>query len=280
MTTDAVKTALKPDTLAGLSRSAKECRAKFTEAIQKQPGLISFGCVTKRLQLKNSGEAEAFFGGFRAASAQAFTFGNGNGLVYTELVSDNVWLNAGIGMARLGVSAQLSTSADTTKGTLEQLFQGGGNTVIHLTLPLTMYTNFIRDNTTLNGALTVTNEPIRTIESFFTLAIGGDMPELNKGVGGRAGFARLGVQSHLAQRTMASKVQLSVTGSVDYAIGFSPAFYTNLSAKPVRRPDAGMAIARLTTGIDLASKLRIGVSWGWSTIREIRQPARLSLQLL
>ncbi len=252
------------------------CRKQFEKAKEENSDLVSFGCVFRRLALTTPAMAMEYFGGFDVGNAIALTYGEESATLYTEVLSDNLWMAAGVGYARLGFSTQVAANTDTAAGgptTVDQLFQGGGNAMLHLTLPLAVWINFVGDTD-------VNKKPVRSFDSFLTVGIGADIPELNAGVQATAGNARVGLQGLFSWRTVNEDFRFFVQGSTAYIVGFNNSFYENLIKDGAARPVAGLALIKGTVGVELAKRARVGVSLGTTTLDGVRQAPKLSIQLI
>lgn len=63
-------------------------------------------------------------------------------------------------------------------------------------------------------------------------------------------------------------------------MGFSGAFYENLTGEKDSGPRAGFLLARGTVGVVLASLVKVGVSFGASTMEAVSHNARLSVEMV
>ena len=155
----------------------------------------------------------------------------------------------------------------------DQLFQGGGNAMLHLTLPLAVWINFVKD-------AGKDDSPVRRFDSSLFLAGGVDVPELNAAIDRRTGSARAGVQSYFTWRTFNANFKFFAQTSAAYVVGFNDAFYTSLVGSAVERPERGLGLVRGTFGVEIGNVASVGASVGRTTRSDVRQPVRLTVQLL
>ena len=265
--TDTVKARLRADS------PAATCRKQFEEALKD--GTESFGCYWTPLQLETSEDADQFFGGIEVGNSLAIRMGEKETALYAELLSDNLYLSAGLGYARLGFATQIVAAQDSAgegEGrTVDQFFQGGGNAMLYAALPLAVWINY---------AVDTTKGPLRQFNSFATLAITGDVPKLGASVKETAGSVRAGMQADLTWRTHNERLGLFCNLRGNYVRGFSDVFYENLLGPGVEIARWGMVAGDYAVGVDLSKLIRVGVSGGVSTQKSVSSEARLSVQLL
>lgn len=263
---------------AATSSIANDCREQYRRATASLPSgsppLVSFGCVFKRLHLDTPARANEFFGGFKVGNSIALATGGDQAALYTELLSDNLFLSAGLGYARIGLSAQVSSASDTGATTVEQLFQGGGNAVLYAALPLAVWINFIREGDTISA------RPVRRFNSYMSLAFGADIPELSVVAADNAMNLRLGLQSDFTWRTHNEDFRFFALSNGGYVVGLSDKFYENLTGGTDDAPKAGFLMARATVGVELAKLVKVGVSFGASTMSSVNHGARLSIEMV
>lgn len=266
-----------------------QCSADLAELEKQNPSLESLGCYIGRLKLRTSQQAQTYFGGFEVGRAIALTYGDNSGTLYTELLSDNLWLSSLFGYARVGLSTQVSgtdaaedpedPAEEPTEGVgaraaaVNQLFQAGGNANLQLTLPLAVWINFIADRGT-------NTDPVRRFDSALFLAGGVDVPALNAAVDKQSGNARAGVQTYFTWRTFDANFRFFAQGTAAYVVGFNDAFYQSLIGTDTARLGRGLGLLRGVVGVEVGNLASIGASFGTTTIRGVDQPVRLTVQLL
>lgn len=245
----------------------KRCIVKRDSLRIAEPTRRSFGCYGS-VHLTSAAEAEAFYGGFKVADVVAFSLGD-QATLYSELISDNLFLWAGKGFARVGVGALVGASGDTAATTISQFFESGGNATVYLSIPAYRWINYLTDQTS--------STPFRTADASVNLALRGDVPALNAAVEDPAFNAFAGITLQAVQRT--SENRFRFFGIVHSGWVWSPQdeFYQNLGAS---RPEAGLLMLKATAGFDLNELIRIGASAGVSTLAGVSLPLRLSVQLL
>lgn len=235
----------------------------------------SYGCYWGVLKLTSSADADRFFGGLQVGNSIALTVGEAQTSLYTELVSDNIFVSSGLGYARLGFATQvaaLQDSSDAESGsTIDQFFQGGGNAVLYGAFPLTVWINY---------AVDTTRGPLRQFNSYATFAVTGDVPQLGTSVTEAAGSLRAGVQADFTWRSDRALLGLFFNLRGNYVYGLSDAFYRNLLGSDADDVDWGLVAGDYSVGVDLSSLIRVGVSGGVSTHKAVNSDARLSVQLL
>lgn len=260
------------------SSIANDCREQYQRAISSRPAgappLVSFGCAFKRLHLDTPARATEFFGDFKVGNSIALAVGSDQAALYTELLSDNLFLSAGLGYARIGLSAQVASASDTGETTVEQLFQGGGNAVLYAAIPLAVWINFIREGDDIS------TKPVRRFNSYMSLAFGADIPELSVVAADNAMNMRLGLQSDFTWRTHNEDFRFFALGNGGYVVGLSDKFYENLTGDADDAPNAGFLMARGTVGVELAKLVKVGVSFGASTMSSVNHGARLSIEMV
>lgn len=249
------------------------CRKQFEEALKDS--VESFGCYWGRMKLETSVDADRFFGAFEVGNSIAMRLGEAETVLYTELLSDNLYLSSRMGYARLGFATQVVAAQDTASGgsgrTVDQFFQGGGNAMLYGAWPLTVWINYAVD--TAKG-------PLRQFNSFATLAVTGDVPKLGTSATETAGSVRAGLQTDLTWRSHNERLGLFFNLRGNYVRGLSDAFYRNLLGPDVAVARWGMVAGDYAVGVDLSKLIRVGVSGGVSTQKSVSSKARLSVQLL
>lgn len=243
----------------------------------KSPRPYSFGCMWPRLRAGSSEAADEFFGAFRVGDAIALGLGSQTTL-YTELISDNVWVASFLGFSRVGLSAQLTTNeaeppatpgSEPPRGaTVEQFFQGGGNAVLYLATPLSSWLNFTNPNAV---------QLSRRFDVYTTLALGADIPAMATATTDPAGSARFGISFSGFQTTRTDVFRFFVDGGVHAVQGFSSAFYRNLSSTAQSGP---FVAATATAGVDLAKLVRVGARFGFATLDGLSHDPQLTIQVL
>ncbi|HEX4932130.1 MAG TPA: hypothetical protein VFV33_03065 [Gemmatimonadaceae bacterium] len=237
----------------------------------------SFGCWWPRFRAGSSEAADEFFGAFRVGDAIALGLGSQTTL-YTELISDNVWVAGPFGFSRVGLSAQLTANEDeppATPGsepprgsTVEQFFQGGGNAVLYLATPVMSWLNFTNPKAA---------QLSRRFDVYATLALGADIPAMATTTTDPAGSARFGISFAGFQTTRTDVFRFFVDGGVHAVQGFSSAFYRNLSPTAASAP---FVAATATAGVDLAKLVRVGARFGGATLDGFRYDPQLTIQVL
>jgi hypothetical protein len=249
------------------------CRKQFEEALKDS--VESFGCYWGRMKLETSVDADRFFGAFEVGNAIGLRLGEAQTVLYTELLSDNLFLSSRLGYARLGFATQVVAQQDSIDDggnrTVDQFFQGGGNAMLYAALPLTVWINYAVD--TAKG-------PLRQLNSFATLAVTGDVPKLGTSATEAAGSVRAGLQTDLTWRSHNERLGLYFNLRGNYVRGLSDAFYRNLLGPDVAVAKWGMVAGDYAVGVDLSKLIRVGVSGGVSTQKSVSSKARLSVQLL
>jgi hypothetical protein len=147
---------------------ARGCLAQAKAAAS----VVSFGCWWPHLSATSPDEADEFFGTLKTLGAMSLSLGQKEGALYSELLSDNLWVGARAGFARVGFATQVSSPSDTTRPTVTQFFQGGGNAVLYGALPLTSYMNFF-------GLAGQDKKLIRRLDIYATSALAGDVPGMS-----------------------------------------------------------------------------------------------------
>lgn len=246
---------------------ATECVLNAIRKRQYNPHLYSYGCRDGWLSLRSREEADEFFGGLSAGGVVALSVGGDQSALYTELLSDNVWLFSPAGFARVGLSAQVSARQDSGKTTVTQFFQGGGNAVLYLALPIASYLNFGRlDNPML----------LRRFDLFLVGAGGADVPKFGGPSVDPAGSVRVGLalQGHLNTEQRLFRFFVDANGHL--VQGTSAAFYRNLTGRDAAaRPFfAGTA----TLGVDLRQAVRLGIRFAGSGL--VSQKPQFTVQFL
>jgi hypothetical protein len=259
------------DSLAKLPL-AERCAYKWQTADKEYE---AFGCVWRRLRLSNSEQAREYFGSFGVGDAIGLSLADDQASLHTELLSDNIYLFQKLGYARVGLATQVSTSDDRSGATtVDQFFQGGGNAMLYAELPL-------RVRITYAGDPAKPSSPVRRFDSAATLSLGVDVPELSGPATASASYGRIGVQTTFTWRSEAEVFRFFLLGNVGYTYGFTDSFYQNLGGESIEgAPGAGMLAGTITTGVDLARVVRIGVRFGTSTFEPVQQKPRFVIQVL
>ena len=263
-----------PSEIARLPLDA-QCRVQRLRAENKAGyELNAFGCIWKRIVLRNPVQADQYFGGFGVGNTIGFSLGDEQAALYTELLSDNIYLTTRLGYARVGFATQISAAEDSANSTtVNQFFQGGGNAILYTALPLRVRITYADDRNNPS--------PVRRFDSALTLALGADVPKLSVPVTESASYGRLGLQTSFTWRTHQETFRLFVLGNGGYTYGFSDKFYHNLSGDTeVSAPGLGILSGTATIGVDLAQVIRLGVRFGSSTFAPAQQKPQLTIQVL
>ena len=240
-----------------------DCVSQFVKADK-----YSYGCNWKRLKLEQVEQADEYFGGFTIGNAIALALGSSQTVLYTELLSDNIWLFDGVGFGRIGLSVQASGSEGQEKTTVTQFFQGGGNAVLHLAVPVTHYLNFVRPSDPLL---------LRQFDIYAVAAIAGDIPKMSAPDIDPAGSGRLGIVVTGFQETDKQLIRFFVDANAHVVQGFSQSFYNNLTGDPSTRMNPFVA-ANATVGVDLQKLVRLGMRFSGSNL--VGQKPQFTVQLL
>lgn len=246
---------------------ATECLLNARRAWSRDPELYSYGCPDKRLRLGSPAEADEFFGGLNTGGVVALSVAGDQSALYTELVSDNIWLMGPLGFGRVGISAQVGAQQDSGTTTATQFFQGGGNAVLYLAIPLASYLNFGR----LNNPML-----LRRLDLFAIVAGGADVPKLGGPSVDPAGSIRGGValQGHLNTEQRLFRFFVDANGHV--VQGTSAAFYRNLTGRDAK---ARLFLSGTATlGVDIQQTVRLGIRFAGSQL--ISQRPQFTVQLL
>ena len=246
--------------------------ACLADAKKADPTIVSFGCYWLHLRASSPQEADAFFGGLETLNSMALTVGNKkSAALYTELLSDNIWIGSRLGFARVGFSAQVETQADSAKPTVEQFFQGGGNAVLYAAKPLMSWMNYF-------GLPNEEKKLFRRVDVFLTGALAGDIPKLaaEGAVSAASGRAGAAMQGYWAANK--SLFRFFGDGNVNYVHGFSDGFYDNLVAGAVEKK--GFVAASASVGVDLAQLVRVGVRFSGSTLDGLGTKPQVTFQML
>jgi hypothetical protein len=215
--------------------------------------------------------ADEFFGGFKVGNAISLSAGSEQSALYTELLSDNLWISSRFGWARVGLSGQVSANEDSTETTATQFFQGGGNAVLYAALPVASYLNYVgTDKPTL----------IRRVDAYVTTAVGADIPKMNSATSDPAGNFRAGLNVQGFWSAHAEVFRFFVQANGSYVVGFSNSFYENLTGDEATGPRAGFLAGSATVGVDLAKIVRAGVRFSGATLHSISQKPQFTVQLL
>lgn len=233
------------------------CKIASLKQKEKDENLISFGCYGGTFKsLKSSKGLDEYYGALRVGRTSTITLEGENLALYTELISDNLWLSSYLGHARVGFGALVSNADSSSNGTTEQFFQAGGNAQLFVQWPAFFWINI------LDGQPT----PIRRLDAFVTLSAGSDIPELGGSVENPAFRFSSSIQGEFTQRTIGGKLRafITVEGSLMWA---TPEFYENVNSK---RPDLGkytlwgLPVIKSTVGLDIGEIFRIGATFGTS----------------
>jgi hypothetical protein len=251
-----------------IGKGGKSCYEQFTEA--KQKGKESYGCIWRRLKLGESQEADAFFGGTRAGGVPTLRFGSEQTQVYSDLLSDNLYLTQRLGFVRVGFATVVSAGAADSNRTVDQFFQGGGNAILYFAMPQVVWVNYAVDTSSV---------PVRQVQTFWTAAIASDVPKIGSSNAEPSASVRVGHQIDGTWRTHNGRFGFFANARGNYVLG-TAAFNRNLVGSEGTIPSWGMFALDYTVGVDLASLIRIGVGGGQSTAQGVRSNLRLAVELL
>lgn len=248
-----------------------QCQRDYASA---PADIAAIGCKWGFLHLYTSEQADQYFGKFSVGNAIGLSLGDDQASLYTELLSDNIFLNPFFGYARVGFATQVSAADDSASATTaDQFFQGGGNAVLYAAIPMRVRMTYAGDRTQLN--------PIRRFDSVLSFAIGADVPELSTPSTDPAAYARVGAQTEFTWRAHNEDFRFFVLGNGGYVLGLNQSFYENLTGdESVDGPAWGMLAGTATVGVDLAKLFRVGVRFGHSTLESVTQKPRLTVQVL
>lgn len=248
------------------------CRERFEEAFTGNDGFVSQGCYGRtRNYTKTPAGINEYFGGFEVGEVITLDLGPDQTGLYAELLSDNLWFSAGLGYVRMGLGTLVAASDDSTGTSVEQFFQGGGNVVLRGILPLGYWINLV-------GESPAEAKLLRRLDTFMLFAVGADVPEMNGVALDPAVNFRIGPQITGTWSTAADDFRFF--GVLDtYAVVGTEDFHSNLVGTDQGAPAAFLA-AKVAIGVDLAKLIRLGVSFGGTTLDAVSQTARLSVQLL
>lgn len=250
---------------------SQRCTVEYLAKKAKKSDLISFGCHGYTSDyLINESALNQYYGGLRIGRTSTIALDGEEVALYTELISDNMWISSRFGNARVGLGALISNSDTTNSNTTDQFFQSGGNAQLFVQIPFYFWINVINQQ----------SSPIRRFDSFFTLSAGSDLPALGGSVENPAFRTSASFQMELTQRTNASKLRgfITIEGSLMWA---NPTFYDNVDS---RRPDLsilslwGLPVFKTTFGIDISEIFRVGATYGTSIA--FSNTPLLSVQLL
>ncbi len=241
---------------------------------------ISFGCIGylgSSTVLQSEEGINEYLGGFRAFGRSSFAINGNEAGIDNEIVSDNIFISAKLGYAKLGLSTLISVATDEIPSdstnlratTSSQFFQSGGNATLYLGIPAIYWRNFIQlsENSEMQF--------IRKIDVFVYAAASADIPELGSYVDNPAGNLRLGLQGTFTQTTMKEILNVYVHSDVSMGRGSSK-FYDNLGTdfdKPL------FFTGKIELGLDIYQSARIGFSTGISNMG-ISQKWRLSFKII
>lgn len=249
----------------------EHCKSVFAANAKKNPRFWSQGCrgYTRRYTSSPAGIDE-YFGGFKVGNVITLNVaGDGAGL-YTELLSDNLWIGTPFGFARLGLGTLVGANNDTSKTTVDQFFQSGGNAILSGAIPFMYWVNMV--------GYSEENKVARRIDSFITVGVSADVPELNSSVTRPSTSFRIGPQVNLVWSTAKDLFRLFAQAD-GVAVAGSDGFFRNLTGDESDRP-SGMLAAKLAGGVDINKLIRVGASVGWSTLKGVNQSPQLTVQLL
>jgi hypothetical protein len=284
-------TATKADTLRVrnfLDRSdypiATQCLIDYLNAQEKrrvgdlEDPLLSYGCVWLRYRTRTVAGAREFFGGVEAGNAIALSFGQDQAALYTEILSDNLWINDRLGYARIGLSGQVSAASDSaSRTTAVQFFQGGGNAVLYVALPVHAWLNYF------GAAEDPTSLPklIRRNTIHLTFATGADVPEMNTAASELAANFRLGANIQGFWGANADLFRFFWHGN-GHVVSGSEKFYQNLLGTDTERGFSKPFLSgTVTIGTDLAKLVRLGVRFGGVWLLEgVSQTPQFTIQFL
>jgi hypothetical protein len=258
---------------------ATECLLNYEGAQEDRAvPVLSYGCFWIGVPLKSRAAANEFFGGLESGNTIALSIGRNQAALYTEILSDNIWIADPIGYARLGLSGQVAAAPDSaTNTTVSQFFQGGGNAVIYAAIPFHAWLNYFGDPDDVGRP----PQLIRRNSAHFTLAIGADVPEMSTAASELAANLRAGVNVQGFWSTDQQVFRLFWQGSGNVVTGLSDTFYQNLLGEDADSKRFRPFVAgALTIGVDLARTVRLGVLFGSATLSGISQPAQFTVQLL
>jgi hypothetical protein len=246
---------------------ASQCHAKYLEA--RNSGYHSVGCHYGRGSLQTHAQAEAQLGDLSVGNSSTLRLGEGQSSFYSELISDNIYLSGGLGFGRIGV-ATLVTAADTGTRTVDQFFQGGGNAMLYLAVPL---------HTWINYAVDTSPTPLRKLDLFFTTALTSDVPRIGGSTTEAAGSLRGGLQLDFTWRSHAEKIGVFFNLRANFVKG-TAAFDRNLVGTDTSIATWGLLAGDYSFGVDIAKLVRLGVGGGRSTNQLVRSDLRLTAQML
>jgi hypothetical protein len=254
-----------------VDESKQPLAAQCLKSRENSHNPYSFGCYWTSLRANTPEAADEFFGGFKVGNAISLSAGNEQSALYTELLSDNLWISSRLGWARVGLSGQVSANEDSTETTATQFFQGGGNAVLYAALPVASYLNYVGTD---NPAL------VRRIDAYVTTAVGADVPKMNSATSDPAGNFRAGLNVQGFWSAHAEVFRFFATANGSYVVGFSNSFYENLTGDEATGPRAGFLAGSATVGVDLAKVVRAGVRFSGATLHSISQKPQFTVQLL
>jgi hypothetical protein len=246
----------------------KTCYTQYTEALKL--GKESYGCTWFRLKLESSGEADAYFGGTRAGGVPTIRFGSEQTQIYSDLLSDNLYLSQALGFLRVGFATVVNTGSADSSRTVDQFFQGGGNAILYFALPQFVWVNYAVDTSRV---------PVRQVQTFWTAALASDVPKLGTSNTEPAASVRVGHQIDATWRTQNSRFGFFTNVRGNYIRGTSQ-FNRNLVGSAGTIPSWGMLALDYSVGVDLAKLIRIGVGGGRSTAEGVRSDLRLTVELI
>jgi hypothetical protein len=252
---------------------AQQCEAQLPQTLDDDQ--VSVGCGWGRLRLLTAAQADSFFGGLAVGRSIGVSVGEDQASLYTELLSDNLFLSQGLGYARMGMSIQASSAKDDEEvTTVDQFFQAGGNAILWTAVPLSVWHNFRVTSPT-------ERVPFRHLTSLATLGLAADVPELNSAENSEgAASARLGVQGDFSWGTNRGIFGLFAHADAGLVQGLTGTFYSNLTGDEDRHRVPFLA-GSAVLGIDMSKLVRVGVRFSHTTLPGVSQRgARVSVQLL
>ena len=249
-------------------KDGKTCYEQSTEALQKKKE--SYGCIWKGIKLETSQEADKYFGSTRAGGVPTLRFGSEQTQIYSDLLSDNIYVNSKLGFWRVGLATVVTAgTADSTR-TVDQFFQGGGNAILYFAKPQFVWINYAVDTSRV---------PVREVNSLWTIAVTGDVPRIGGSNTQPSASFRFGHQFDGTWRTHNARFGFFFNARGNYVRGTS-SFNQNLVGAADTIPSWGMLAVDYTVGVDLANLIRIGVGGGQSTAKSVRSDARLTVELV
>lgn len=256
-----------------------DCLRDFFLARVQNPRTTRYGCFGGwgvADQLGSRAAIEDYMGGFRTGGMSSLAIDSEEIGLYTELASDNLFLNKGY--ARIGFGALVSavdddsdtpeTDEEANATSVNQFYQGGGNATLYVALPAFYWRTFMQ---------TYQPQPhfTRRTDVFLTFMASADVPNMGDAVQESAMNGRVGIQATFVQNTIGDTFNLFL--HVDGSAGAgSNDFFDNLGQP---ESENWFAVGQVAAGFDINRLVRIGVTTGWSTMGANLEP-RLSLTLI